>query len=220
MERRYEAYKARVVKPFFRDHFAKVDRQVVLVDALGAIHAGPKAVEDLRLAMADILAAFRPGPQSWLGGLLGAKRVGRILFAATKADHLHHEQHARLTAIMAAMMREAKDRADFAGADTAAMSIAGLRATVEEEVRHNGADLPMVRGTLMSTGRQAAFWPGELPADPSRLLTPAREGAEGWLDGDYGVMVFAPAKVRLRPGEGPPHIRLDRAVEFLIGDRL
>mgnify|MGYP006208295331 CR=1 FL=1 len=24
----------------------------------------------------------------------------------------------------------------------------------------------------------------------------------------------------LKPGEGPPHIRLDRAAEFLIGDRL
>ncbi|WP_147393209.1 YcjX family protein, partial [Paracoccus siganidrum] len=23
-----------------------------------------------------------------------------------------------------------------------------------------------------------------------------------------------------RPGDGPPHIRLDRAAEFLIGDRL
>jgi len=26
--------------------------------------------------------------------------------------------------------------------------------------------------------------------------------------------------VALKPGEGPPHIRLDRAAEFLIGDRL
>ncbi|MEO0830404.1 MAG: YcjX family protein, partial [Pseudomonadota bacterium] len=38
MARRYEAYKSKVVKPFFRDHFARIDRQVVLVDALGAIH--------------------------------------------------------------------------------------------------------------------------------------------------------------------------------------
>jgi predicted YcjX-like family ATPase len=33
-------------------------------------------------------------------------------------------------------------------------------------------------------------------------------------------MRFAPARLSLRPGEGPPHIRLDRAAEFLIGDRL
>ena len=36
MERRYEAYKTHVVKPFFRDHFARLDRQIVLVDALDA----------------------------------------------------------------------------------------------------------------------------------------------------------------------------------------
>ena len=30
----------------------------------------------------------------------------------------------------------------------------------------------------------------------------------------------APAPLELRPGDGPPHIRLDRAAEFLIGDRL
>jgi hypothetical protein len=33
-------------------------------------------------------------------------------------------------------------------------------------------------------------------------------------------MAFAPPALSLRPGEGPPHIRLDRAAEFLIGDLL
>ncbi len=44
MERRYEAYKTHVVKPFFREHFARIDRQIVLVDALTAINRGPEAV--------------------------------------------------------------------------------------------------------------------------------------------------------------------------------
>jgi predicted YcjX-like family ATPase len=218
--RRFEAYKRLVVKPFFRDHFARIDRQVVLVDVLGAIHAGPRAVEDLRGAMADILSVFRPGRNAWLSRLMGGRRVERILFAATKADHLHHVQHPQLTAITAALLREAKDRADFAGARTEAMSIAALRATVEDIVAHAGADLPMVRGRRLDTGAQAAFWPGRLPEDPAHLLSPAREGAEAWLDADFAVMRFAPARLTLRPGEGPPHIRLDRAAEFLIGDRL
>ncbi len=33
-------------------------------------------------------------------------------------------------------------------------------------------------------------------------------------------MRFAPAPMDLPPGHGLPHIRLDRAAEFLIGDRL
>ncbi|CAN0024184.1 unnamed protein product [Chrysoparadoxa australica] len=219
-ERRFDSYKARVVKPFFRDHFSRIDRQIVLVDALGAIHAGPRAMEDLRRTLAEILTAFRPGTNAFLTNLFMGKRVEKILFAATKADHLHHLQHGRLTAIMEALTREARDRARFAGAETQAMSLAALRATTEQVIQHQGSDLPCVRGTLLETGKQAAFYPGALPEDPSHLFGTAREGAENWLDQDYSVMNFAPAALVLKPGEGPPHIRLDRAAQFLIGDKL
>ena len=220
MARRYDAYKRQVAKPFFRDHFARIDRQIVLVDALGAIHQGPRAVEDLRQAMRDTLAAFRPGQNGFLSGLLGGKRVEKILFAATKADHLHHQQHAKLAGIMESLTREARDRAQYAGAGTASMAIASLRATTEAMMPHEGTDLPVVRGTLLDTGKEAAFYPGDLPEDPSHLLNPALAGAKTWLDQDYQVMRFAPAPLTLRPGDGPPHIRLDRAAEFLFGDRL
>lgn len=220
MARRFEAYKREVVKPFFRDHFARIDRQVVLVDALGAINAGPPAVEDLRAAMSETLGAFRPGQNSFLSGLLGGKRVEKILFAATKADHLHHRQHAQLTAIMEALTREAREKARFAGAATQALAIASLRATTEDRMTHEGIALDVVRGRLLDTGKQAAFYPGALPDDPAHLLSPARAGVEKWLDADYQIMRFAPAPLTLRPGDGPPHIRLDRAAEFLIGDRL
>jgi predicted YcjX-like family ATPase len=219
-ERRYDAYRREVVKPFFRDHFSRIDRQIVLVDALGAIHAGPRATEDLRRAMADILGAFRPGTNAFLSQLLLGRRVDRILFAATKADHLHHSQHSRLTAIMEALIRDARDRARFAGAETQAMAIAALRATTEQSLPHGDDMLDCVRGTLLDSGKQAAFYPGDLPDDPGHLLGPARSGAEKWLDRDYSVMTFAPARLSLVPGDGPPHIRLDRAAQFLIGDRL
>lgn len=220
MERRYEAYKRSVVRPFFRDHFSRVDRQVVLVDALGAIHRGPEAVDDLRGAMSEILGAFRPGRNAFLTQLLAGKRVEKILFAATKADHLHHKQHGKLTAIMQALLRGAEDRARFAGAKTEALAIASLRATTEDTVSHDGQELDVVRGTLLETGKQAAFYPGELPEDPAKMLTHARSGVRNWLDQDYRVMNFAPSVLSLRPGDGPPHIRLDKAAQFLLGDRL
>ncbi len=220
MERRFESYKRNIVKPFFRDHFAKIDRQVVLMDVLSAIHAGPPAVDDLRQAMADILGAFKPGRNDFLSRIFQGRRVEKILFVATKADHLHHSQHPQLTAIAEAMLREARDRAQFAGATTEAMAIAALRTTVEETIDHKDGPLNVVKGQLLGSGKQAAFYPGALPADPSHLLAPAQEGAQSWLDADYQVMNFAPAPLTLRPGEGPPHIRLDKAAEFLIGDRL
>ncbi len=220
LERRFESYKRNIVKPFFRDHFSKIDRQVVLMDVLSAIHAGPPAVDDLRQAMADILGAFRPGRNDFLSRIFQGRRVEKILFAATKADHLHHTQHPQLAAITEAMLREARDKARFAGAQTQAMAIAALRTTVEQTVEHKDGPLNVVKGQLLGSGKQAAFYPGALPADPSHLLGPAQEGAQKWLDADYQVMNFAPAPLTLRPGDGPPHIRLDKAAEFLIGDRL
>ena len=220
MARRFDAYKAQVIRPFFRDHFARIDRQVVLADLLGAIHTGPEAVGRMGETLSELLAAFRPGRNAWLTRLLGGRRVERILFAATKADHLHHSQHERLSAILQALLRQSRDRARFAGARTEALALAAIRATVEEQHQRDGKLLDCVRGRLLDTGRQAALYPGELPEDPMALLGPAQEGAARWLDADYTIMRFAPAPLTRGPEDGLPHIRLDRAAEFLIGDLL
>lgn len=219
-ERRFEAYKREVVKPFFRDHFARINRQIVLVDVLDALHAGPPAVDELRRAMAGILSAFRPGKDRWLSRLITGQKVDRILFAATKADHLHHSQHARLTAITEALVRDARDRADFSGARTSAMAIAALRATVEDQKTHGGQVYDCVRGRVDGAEKFVTFYAGDLPTDPARILTPARQGQDGWLNADYANMHFAPPHLNLEPGDGPPHIRLDRAAQFLFGDDL
>ncbi|WP_417597583.1 YcjX family protein [Pararhodobacter oceanensis] len=219
MARRFDGYKSKVIRPFFEAHFARLDRQVVLVDVLEAVHQGPEALEDQRRAMAEVLRAFRPGANGFFSSLLRGKRVEKIPFAATKADHLHHSQHGHLTALIEAMLREARDRAHFSGAETKALSLAALRATVEESRVHQGRALDLVRGVLPD-GRQVAVDAGALPADPSRLLAPAREGAERWLQGDYGVMHFAPPVQSRVPGQGLPHVRLDAAAEFLLGDQL
>ena len=218
-ERRFEGYKSVVVEPFFRNHFARLDRQVVLIDALGAIHDGPRAVEDLRAAMAEILVCFRPGPRSWLAPILG-RRIDRILFAATKADYLHHSQHPKLAAIAEALVQDARARAQFTGAETRALSIASLRATVEQTVTRDGREIDVVRGRLIGTGEEVALFPGNLPDDPAAILSPARQGAGDWTDAAYRVTRFAPPQLRPASGDGLPHIRLDRAAEFLIGDRL
>ena len=63
------AYKDVVVRPFFRDHFARLDRQVVLVDALAAFNSGPNALFDLEAALAGILDCFRIGRGSFLNAL-------------------------------------------------------------------------------------------------------------------------------------------------------
>ena len=216
--KRFEAYKDAVARPFFRDHFARLDRQVVLVDLLAAMEAGPAALEDLRDAMARILEAFRPGKASRLAALLGARRIDRVLFCATKADHIHHGQHDRLASLLKALLREAGDRAAFRGAKVETMAVAALRATTETELERDGRVYGLVRGRLLPDGRAGAVHPGDLPLDPEGALRIARSGAKAWPEGGYRAPPFAPPVMEPRPGEGPPHIRLDRAAEFLLGD--
>ena len=85
MERRFESYKTHVVKPFFRNHFSRIDRQIVLIDALSALNAGPSALADLSNSITDVLAAFRPGANT-IASRLFSRRIDKIVFAATKAD--------------------------------------------------------------------------------------------------------------------------------------
>ena len=138
MRRRYDAYRDVIVRPFFRDHFARLDRQIVLVDALSAFNAGPDAVRDLQGALVSILDCFRVGRGNVFNALF-RPRVDRILFAATKADHLHHTAHDRLEAILKRMTARAIERAGFAGAEVDVIALAAVRATREGMVAATAA---------------------------------------------------------------------------------
>lgn len=216
MERRFEAYKSQVVRPFFRDHFSRLDRQIVLVDPLGALSKGPAALADLENAMKATLEAFRPGKNSFLQSIVFGRRIERILFAATKADTLHSTQHQALGALTRAMMQGAIDRAAFAGADVRSMAIASLRTT--NESTRDGLDL--VEGFSLDREKPIATHPGSLPSSPSELLEIARSGATEWTDQEFESTDFKPRKLAMAPGESMPHMRLDQALEFLIGDYL
>src|SRR5260370_8960770 len=95
MVRRYEAYKDVVVRPFFRDHFSRLDRQVVLGDALSAFNSGPEALVDLEAALAGILDCFRVGPRTLPRSLFRPRNHRKLLPAPTSA-HLHHSLPHRL----------------------------------------------------------------------------------------------------------------------------
>jgi uncharacterized protein len=225
MEQRFEAYRRHVALPFFRDHFARLDRQIVLVDLLTPLNAGAAAVADLEAALDHVLAAFRVGRNSLVSALF-APRIEKALFAATKADRLHHTSHDRLQMILGLLVERALRRADAAGAKTQALALAAVRATREAKVRDGRATLNAVVGIPEAGERigeevfdgvsEAAIYPGELPDDPKAALD-----AKGGLDLRFlrfrPPLVEADAMGKPRPA---PHIRLDRAIEFLVGDRL
>jgi uncharacterized protein len=234
MRRRYEAYKDVVVRPFFRNHFARLDRQIVLVDALAAFNAGPDAIRDLEGALAAVLDCFRVG-RSTLASTLFRPRVDRILFAATKADHLHHLSHQRLEAFLARMTERAALRASAAGAPIDVVALAAVRATREAKVKRGRDELPCIVGVpaagetaggeTFDGATEVAMFPGDLPADPNELFSGARTfrglTSAAAQDADYRFLRLRPPPLEDAGGTPMlPHIRLDRALQFLLGDRM
>jgi predicted YcjX-like family ATPase len=235
MRRRYEAYKDVVVRPFFRDHFSRLDRQVVLVDALSAFNSGPEALVDLEAALAGILDCFRIGRSTLLSSLF-RPRIDRILFAATKADHLHHSSHDRLEAVLRRTVNRAVARAEDTGADIDVVALAAVRATREAQVQRGREKLPSILGTpapgetadgeAFDGETEVATFPGDLPADPEELFkgeTAFRGLSSATAEkSDFRFLRFRPPQLEREGTDEPvlPHIRLDRALQFLIGDRL
>ena len=179
MERRFEAYKTHVVRPFFRDHFQRIDRQIVLVDVLAAVDAGPAALAELEEALDQVLLTFRTGRASFFAHLF-SPRADRVLFAATKADHVHHTSHDRLEALLRLLVARATRRTEAAGARVGTVALASVRATRETSVREGWDTLQAVAGTpepgervgdeIFDGKAEAAVFPGELPERPEAVL--------------------------------------------------
>lgn len=257
MERRFEAYKSSIVQPFYRDHFARLDRQIVLIDLLAALNEGPETLAELEDTITEILRAFRPGSHFWLRNLV-SRRIDKILFAATKADHLHHTSHDRLEHILSRLVERAAKRVEASGADYETMAIAAVRATREATLTVEGEELPSLIGVPMkgeTLGEdefdgetEFALFPGDLPKNPESVFKHLESVSEATYTAKAeSTREEDPARVdsksqqqslfedplcfvRFRPPEldkdangvarSLPHIRLDRALDYLLGDIL
>ncbi|MBV8133571.1 MAG: YcjX family protein [Alphaproteobacteria bacterium] len=211
MEGRFEAYKQVVVQPFFMQLARGVDRQIVLVDVLRALNAGQEAFADQRLAFETILAAFRFGRRSFLRVLFGA-RIDRVLFAATKADHVPALQRDHLEALMANLVTVPTLRAAAAHARVAATALASIRCTEDGTDVIDGRKVDVVIGLPEGGERRIRFFPGIVP------VTPPPEGF--WGERFTEFPVFQPPRIERAGGDGVPHINLDRVLDFLLGDAL
>lgn len=101
LDERFEAYKRDIRASFFDTHFRSFDRQVVLVDVLGALYAGQAAFEDTARALADIAGQLRYGANALVdapdGGdsPLALLRERRDLELLRLLVSLYHAQHLR-----------------------------------------------------------------------------------------------------------------------------
>lgn len=216
MERRFERYKREIVVPFYRRSFRHFHRQLVLVDVLTALNTGFESFYDTREALLRVMESFKFGRGSLLGSLFSGqwgRRIDRVFFAATKADHVTRTNHANLERLLEAMVGRKAEEIRSEGAQAGFGSVAAVNTTKNVLIDHEGAPLAVLEGILMNGPRvKRTYYPGDIPAD---LPT-----ADYWLNNRFKVLAFAPPDLSKAAEEGIPPVRLGDALQFLIGDKL
>ncbi|MGE4046011.1 MAG: YcjX family protein [Acetobacteraceae bacterium] len=212
LEARFEAYKTDMRRGFFDTYFRDFDRQIVLVDVLGALHAGKVAYEDTERAIGDIAASLT-ARDGWLGGLLGGARVERVAFVATKADHVPELQRENLRALLRDMARPARAHGpaaeDAVSYHVAASIVSTTDGWAERASRHRE---PVVWGRELGHEERRAYHVGAVPIS---------RPPEGFWSGRYFELpVFTPPPIDPGGSHGIHHLGLDQILVDLIGDRL
>jgi predicted YcjX-like family ATPase len=220
---RFAAYQRDMRRRFFDTQFRRFDRQVMLVDLLGALHAGRTAFEDTARAVADIATALRQGwgggvradglpfahhiPPVLLGGRVVPRPIGHVAFAATKADHVPAMRRENLRNLLRALAEPASR-----GAQASYHVIASVLATRDGVARVEGRPAEVVFGVVLGESQARGFDVGDVPSG----LPP--EGF--WTDSFFRMPVFRPPRIDADGASGIPHLGLDALLMALIGDRL
>jgi predicted YcjX-like family ATPase len=212
MAERFDVYKREIVARFYEDHFRNYTRQIVLVDVLRALLAGRDAFDDTRLALDAILESFRYGHGGILSRLLLGPRIDKVLFAATKADHVPDIQRDHLAALLRNMAAFPALEVRSSNAQLDVTALASVISTAEESQEIDGQRVQVVVGRPVGSNKQSKFFVGNVPIRPPR--------ADAWGSPFLNVPVFEPPAIDPAPVDGIAHINLDLALEFLLGDRL
>lgn len=214
LEERYEHYKQHLVKRFYQEHFSTFDRQIVLVDCLQTLCAGPQAFDDLEQTMAQLLGSFHYGRNNWLQRLF-APRIDKLLFVASKADHVTPEQHGALQQLLRQLVYTGYGQARFEGIDIHCLAMASVMASRYLQAEWQGQTLPVLQG-VSQEGAPVRLFPGAVPAGRPDLAFWQRQSA----DPEHGFGLV-PLRPPVLPAHAPwPNIRMDAALEFLLGDKM
>ncbi|OXX25059.1 YcjX family protein [Vibrio sp. V08_P9A1T1] len=208
LKARYEEYQNKVVKAFYKNYFATFDRQIVLVDCLSPLNDGYDSFLDMRRALEQIMHSFRYGRNGLLKRLF-APKIDKVLFAATKADHVTPEQHPHLVSLLQQMVHPAWQSAAYENIEMSCISMASIQATQAGFIDSGERTIPALQGVTLN-GETLTIFPGDVPKKlPNK---------EYWQHQGFEFTSFKPRAFSC--DEPCPHIRLDKALEYLIGDKL
>ncbi|WP_391856498.1 YcjX family GTP-binding protein [Vibrio cidicii] len=208
LKKRYQEYQQKVVKGFYKHYFATFDRQIVLVDCLQPLNAGSESFYDMREALEQIMKSFRYGRSGLLKRLF-APKIDKVLFAATKTDHITPDQHANLVSLLQQMVHPAWQTAAYENIEISCISMASVRATQAGFIANGSESVPAIQGHTLD-GRSLTLFPGEVPKKVPNV--------DFWQRSGFDFTAFRPLSADWQ--EPLPHIRLDKALEFLLGDKL
>ncbi|WJY16840.1 YcjX family protein [Pectobacteriaceae bacterium CE90] len=209
LRQRFDYYCQSIVKDFYKRHFVRFDRQIVLVDCLQPLNSGVNAFNDMRLALTQLMQSFHYGKRTLLHRLF-SPRIDKLMFAATKSDHITADQHTNLVSLLQQLVQEARQSAAFEGISIDCAGIAAIQSTQGGIVEHQGQKIPALKGHRLSDGQLLTLYPGDVPAH--------LPGATFWREQGFHFDQFRPQEMSV---DTPlPHIRLDTVMEFLLGDKL
>ncbi|MBF0455016.1 MAG: YcjX family protein [Magnetococcales bacterium] len=211
MEKRFESYKDRVVRKFYQDHFSQFDRQIVLVDLQKALNHGPNSFNDMQNALQGILNSFSYGHSNLFTRLFQPK-IDKLLFVATKADHVAANQHPNLERLLNRMVVRPANEAIFQGVEVKTLALSSVVCTQTVVRDHHGRRLSFVKGRPKGRDKEVMLFPGEIPESlPS---------SSDWEESRFNFLDFQPPTIVGGRSGQIPHLRMDQAIEFLLGDKV
>jgi hypothetical protein len=208
LSQRFEHYKTEVVQPFYKEHFKGFDRQVVLVDCLSALNRGFHSYQDLQKALDWLMGSFRYGSSNILNRLFQPK-IDKLVFAASKADHITPDQQINLVKLLESMLHSARKQIQFDGVSTESTAVSAIRASKSGISQLNGESIPVLQGRN-AQGAAITLFPGEVPQScPS---------PEFWKQQKFEFPKLSPPL--MNTNYVLPHIRMDQVLDFLLADKL
>ncbi len=207
---RFIEYKERVVRHFYQENFLRFDRQIVLADCLSPLNKGEESFADLQMAISLIMESFNYGKSGLLTRLF-APKIDKVVFAATKADHITPDQHEHLASLLNQLVFKTKQQLNFDDLTMRTLALAAVKATDAGKVQYQGKTMPVIRGTRLVDRKLITLFPGIVPTKiPDQHF---------WQKHPFQFIDFAP-KEKTDPCQPLPHLRLDQVLEFLLGDKM
>ncbi len=209
LQKRYEYYRKRIVKGFYDDYFQHFDRQVILADCLTPLNHSHKAFLDTSNALNLLFQNFHYGNHN-LWNRLFSPRIDKLMFIATKADHITSDQLPNLVSLLRQLVQEGGRYVEFEGVKTDYATIAAIRATKQVQVQENGKLYKAIQGIPIGQNEPIVQFSGSVPTSLPQ--------ASFWDKQTFAFDQFNPSP--LNPNEPIPHLKMDTVLEFLLGDKL